>query len=332
MPKGLYTQSACVLLERPVTLDEIEVALQTFENIKRGDPAEHWAFGGPTLLMPLREEANGVVTVDIVDQPWPDEMGDPENQPEIFTAWTAGQFGPFAFPGGLARAAEQSWIWEEAESVQSQHKAFIRVRSTYVMGADEDAPVVPEDYDPDMELDFITRVAAALLDLPGALCYFNPNGEVLRDQDGLRESLNFGWSNELPPLDAWSNVRLFRVNEDWSLMDTVGNAQLDLPDLEACFFNDAYDPGEVDNLLRNLTLYLLQEGEVIEDGDTLDGPGEITWQVMMIDDPLCDPPRDVLRWMPLDDRPVPDEITQSGEDDEDDEDDDEPLVAEGDED
>ena len=40
-------------------------------------------------------------------------------------------------------------------------------------------------------------------------------------------------------------------------MDTVGNGQFDLPDLEAAFPVDTIEPPDVHRFLRNTTLYLL---------------------------------------------------------------------------
>jgi hypothetical protein len=225
-----------------------------------------------------------------------------------------GHFGPFAYPGGLSRAAQQCWAWEPGKAIPDRHTAFIRIRSSYGFGAADDDPIMPQDYESLPELEFVTKLAAALLDLPSALCYFNPNGEILRDQDGLRESLNYGWAHELPPLDVWSNIRLFNVNAEWSLMDTVGNAQLDIPDAEACFHAESYDFSDVDNFLRNVSLYVLRNGEVINSGDTMDGPGGIRWQATQFDNGICDPPRRVLRWLPTDGRSVPPEIRDAGND------------------
>jgi len=311
MPKGLFTQCACILLDRPTSLDEVQTALSGFDVYGRTEATAEESFGGPSLLLDYRKAVNGLVAVDVVNRPWPDDMGDIEDNPTEFGAWAMGQYGPFTYPGGLERATEQSWTWDDAAETQQKHQAFVRVRASYLHDRGDDAPVVPEDYDAIDELQYVTKVAAALLDLPGALCYFNPGGEVLRDQDGLRESLNFAWANELPPLDSWCNVRLFLINDQWSLMDCVGNSQVDLPDLEACFYSDAYDFGEVDNLLRGLTLYLLEEGEVIEDGDTVDGPGGVMWQTMLVEESLCDPPRSVIRLVPLDDRTPPDEVIET---------------------
>jgi len=314
MPKGMFTQGVCVLLDRPASLDELESALVEFDVRGRRDPSESWAFGGPTLIVAYRPESNGLVAVDTVDQRWPDHMGDATNEAMIFGAWSMGHFGPFAYPGGLQRAAEQCRTWEPGQKIPDRHKAFVRIRSSYAFGAKDDDPVIPDDYESLPELEFVTRLVSSVLDFPGALCYFNPNGEILRDQDGLRESLNYGWANNLPPLDVWSNIRLFNVNPEWTLMDTVGNGQIDIPDTEACFHSDSYDFEEIDNFLRNVSLYVANNGEVINDGDTMDGPGGIRWQSRQFENGICEPPRRVLRWLPMDDRPVPPEILNAGND------------------
>lgn len=311
MPKGMFTQGVSILLDRPVGLDEIEPTLADFDVRRRNDEGTSWELGGPTLIVARDLEANALVAVDTVDRRWPDHMGDPQQEPMIFGAWSMGNFGPFAYPGGLERAAQQCWSWEDGKTVPDRHAAFLRVRSSYAFGAEDDDPIMPADYEPLSELEFVTKLAAALLELPAALCYYNPNGEVLKDEGGLRESLNYGWAHDLPPLDAWSNVRLFNFNPEWSLMDTVGNGQLEIPDVEACFHEDTCDPNAVANFLRNVSLYLFNNGEVINNGDTMDGPGGVHWQARPFENGICDPPRRVLRWFPMDDRPAPPELLSS---------------------
>ncbi|MGE3804018.1 MAG: DUF4261 domain-containing protein [Gemmataceae bacterium] len=307
MPKGFFTQGLVVLLERPVTLDAVADSLRAFD-VRAVNPeaGPEWAFGGPSVVVAYREEVNGAVCVDLVERQWPDHMGDTKQEMMLFGAWSMGHFGPFAFPFGLQRAGQHCWAWEPACRIAEGHCGFIRLRSSYVFGGGDDALIMPEDYDAEPELLFVTKLASAVLELPGALCYFNPGGEVLRDQDGLRESLNFAWSHKLPPLDVWCNIRLFKVNGEWSLMDSVGNGQLDIPDVEAGFHTDSYEPVEVDHFLRNVSLYLLKhEDDIIKDGDTMDGPGKVRWQAMSFESGLSDPPRRVLRWLPVDGRSAP---------------------------
>ncbi|MGB0581276.1 MAG: DUF4261 domain-containing protein [Limisphaerales bacterium] len=308
MPKGFFTQGVCILLERAVSLDQIEAALADFEIVGRAEADESWAFRGASVSLAYRPESKGAVFVDVVEQTWPDDMGKPTDEPMIFTAWSMGHFGPFAYPGGLERASEQCWHWEEGKRTAARHQAFLRIRSTYVIGAEDDSPVMPEDYAAFPELEFITQVAGALIRLTDALCYFNPNGEILMDQAGLASAIEFSKENDLPPLDVWTNVRVNTLSEEWAAMDTVGCGQLDIPDSEAFSRVSTYDFNEVANFLRNVTLYLLNNGDVFNDGDTMDGPGNIQWQVFHESESLNDPPRDVLRWKPMDGVDVPAEF------------------------
>ena len=80
--------------------------------------------------------------------------------------------------------------------------------------------------------------------------------------------------------------------------------QLDVVDLEACF-PSGYNMQQVDGFLRTCGLYLFQNGEVIKDGDTMDGPGGVHWRGFYLEDGVWDPPRRVLRWFPLDGSEAP---------------------------
>jgi hypothetical protein len=304
--KGIYTQGVIVLLRQAVALNDLASALQGYSIDKRIETSTEWALGGPTLSIPYRPEVNGSVVVDIADHPWPDDMGHPRESPMVFMAWTMGNFGPHAYPGGLTRAVQQAWHWDGAAKAVEEHQAFIRLRSTYVFGGRKEDPVAPPDYDPLDEVNFVLRVAQSVMRLPQALAFFNPNGEMLFSAQGLNESLQYGAESGLPPLDAISNVRYMHVSPEWSFMDTVGLSQLDLPDIEACFSTEDYQPGEVAHFLRNLSLYRFESGDVFEPDNTADGPGGVHWRVRPFEESLTDPPRRVLRWIPMDDRePLP---------------------------
>src|SRR5207249_2241696 len=113
MPKGLFTQGVAVLLKQKVTLDDLEPLLKSFKIVKRKDDFPQWEFGGPTFVIEYRPEVNGLVSVDIVDQVWPDKMGDPKTEPMTFGAWSMGHFGPFAFPGNFERAKQHCYVWNQ---------------------------------------------------------------------------------------------------------------------------------------------------------------------------------------------------------------------------
>lgn len=317
MAKGLYTQGMCVLLREPVSPEEVQERLREFELAGRHESTEDDS-APITLVYDFRPEVNGRLLVTPAQGHWPDDMGDPDESPERFVAWTLGQYGPLAYPGCLQRAGEQSWGWEQGTDQVQGHRAHIRLLISYVLGVDEatedddEVPLIPDDYNPLDELNFLTRAVTAMLELPGAICYFNPGGEVLRDDGGLRRGLNHAWSHDLPPLDMWVNVRLFRATDEWSLMDTVGNGQLDLPDLEAVYQSEKFASSEVEGFLRSASLYLLEGDEEVEDGDTADGPGNMNWVAMPCFDALSDPPRPTIRWMPENGAQPPEELMNKG--------------------
>jgi hypothetical protein len=310
--KGFFTQGAMVLTERPIDAEAVERALGAFEVVSRspGDGEKNWMGGYPKWVVAWRPEANGYVTVDVVDAPWPDDMGDPKSPggQSLFAAWSMGFMGPMTWPGNLQRATQYTEAFgeEAAAKAAKRHGAFVRVRSTYALGAADQDPVMPKDYAARPELEFVTRVALALAAAPGALCYFNPGGETLFTAAELQRTLERYRGEGLPPLPVWSMGRLSRIDDapPWMFADVVGMEQLDAQDHEACFRRDRYDPGEVMNFLRQTTHYTLENGPVIKDGHTTDGPGGV-WRAMELEEGLLPAPRPVLRWFPDDSDPPP---------------------------
>lgn len=147
-------------------------------------------------------------------------------------------------------------------------------------------------------IEALTRVAAALLEVPGALALYDPAGAVLSDGAGARRRV--AGPAGPPPLDLWVGLRTFELADasGWFL-DTLGMAQLGLPDLEA-YAAEGPATAQVAAWLRNLGLYLVQEEARarLRHGDTLDGPDEQPW-VTLEDVATAPPARKVLRFMPL---------------------------------
>lgn len=300
MAKRFFTQSASVLLSKATSLDAIVPLLSEFVIAKRIDNSADPELSGPSLVLAFRPDVNGYVSVDIRNKKWPDHMGDPETDPMLLGAWSMGYYGPFTFPGGLKRAREHLWTWPEGKEIAGRHEAFIHISTSYIFGAEKELQLLPPDYDSLAELNFVTRIALALLKHPDALMYFNSNGEVLGDEKLLRKSLDYHGQHQLPPFDIWANIRMFRFDREWGLMDTVGMEQLDCPDLEMCFPAEKYKGAGLAYFLRNCSLYLLNKGEVVKDKDTMDGPGNIRWQAHHVKEGIVVPPRRVIRWFPMD--------------------------------
>lgn len=315
----MVTQGAVVLLHGE--LDPAEVAEGLLERFRaaledgtapegagpprEAPPTDDSVFGGPGVLVPFDfgDGPAGEVLLDVVDTPWPDHMGDPVGDPMLFGAWSMGQLGPFTFPGALARALEHSYGWPEAPDRVAGSTGFVRLRTSYVFGRPpgSDEPAVPVGVEPVDELLFVTRLAREVLALEQSLAWFCPGGEVLAPAAAVDELLG---QDDGPPLELWANLRFEQQPaglDGWSLMDSVGMAQLDVRD-HACAFPVGGDPDEVAGFLRNLAFYVLEHGDgVIGPGDTVDGPvveGDETWRAVHVEESLLAPPRPLVRWVP----------------------------------
>jgi hypothetical protein len=294
VPSRFYTHTATVLFARAPTLAAVGGVLPASERrIVRPSAEAPW-FGQEDRLVTIDPAHNGRLAIDVVAAPWPDGMGDPKRDPHLFGAWAMGAFGAQTFPGALERACQQAWGDREAAAVARDHAAFVRLRTTYAIGASDDAPVVPDGQSDETDLGAITAHALRVLTLDHALAYFDPEGEVLLSGDRLAFLLDVAVEEKRFPIDVHTNVRLFRVDETQSLFDSVGMERFDLPDLEVPFANDAIDENDVARFVRNVCLYHFDRGEPIGDGETIDGPGG-RYRARTVEHGAAPPPRSPLR-------------------------------------
>jgi hypothetical protein len=154
----------------------------------------------------------------------------------------------------------------------------------------------------------LTDVARAILGHPAALAYVNPIGETVHDRAAIERSLDRHDERGVPPLDVWTSVRRLDRGDGWSTMDTVGMAQLGVVDHEVCFVADRYRAGDLEAFLRNVSIHLLRRGDVIGDGDTVDGPGGVAWRAHRLQTSLRAPARPVLRWFADDGAEAPEAL------------------------
>jgi Domain of unknown function (DUF4261) len=319
--KGAHTQVLVLLLRDVVPAGVIEERLADFNVIGlsgrklEGDTGPRSAvMHRPSAVVPYRPDEYGHVWIDIIDGTWPDSMGDPKNEPEVYAAWEMAYFGPGAWPRSLARACQHAYEWPHGRAVAPQHRAYIRIRCSYYFGAPGTAGLVPKNYDPIEELKFVTRIAAALVDLPGVLCFFNPSAECLKDARCFHECLPQHNSTGRLPLELWTNVRFFKFNDldpEWWMLDTVGMVQFDVPDHEAWFRADTNDPTEVATFLRKMCAHAVKEAPTFKDGDVTSGPGKFIWQAFNAEHGRMMPTRRVIRWFPRDGRDLPDDLIAS---------------------
>lgn len=93
-----------------------------------------------------------------------------------------------------------------------------------------------------------------------------------------------------------TNIRMFRVEgraPGETVMDTMGMSAFGLPDLQ-CHFTGLH-PADVAPLLYNIAFYLFENGDIIEDGNTIPGIGDPNAQwVCQHEMALIGPKRPVL--------------------------------------
>ncbi|MGH7143230.1 MAG: DUF4261 domain-containing protein [Planctomycetota bacterium] len=309
--KGLFTQGVALLCSVVPSLDALAAALPDWQVLARPPAAEYWALSGPALVYAFPRPPNGTegappaapgpgrLIIDVLDRPWPDEMGDPKTDPPLFMAWGSGQFGPFAWPHSLARATELGWFLKDAATIVPTHTAFVRMRITYATRPEPDAPLFPDDYKPLDEIWALAEVVAKLFELPGVLCYFNPNGELLMAKEPFRAKLAYDREQQILPADLFCNVRIVSRPGNLLLVDTVGLDQFDLSDQEAVFPRGQVPLDEAANFLFNVAHFLNEKGEVIRNANTMNSSEKIRWTVRHMKESLVAPPRETMRWLPV---------------------------------
>lgn len=291
MAKGFFTQAMTVLFDHPPDLDTLAAAID-LPSQRRPGAGTPW-IAGPALQL---QHGRATLLIDVIDEPWPDHMGDPEDEVELFMAWGMGHLAPQCSPGNLARASSQCWHWPDGPRILAAHKSFVRLRLSYVIDAGNDAPVIPPGVDPVEELQLLTTLATAIARCSGALAVFVPAGESAHAPED--------WAEGAPglPTQLWTNLRLFDTETGWVVMDSVGLMQLDLPDFEACFVEGSLEPEEVGGFLGSLVDYQVTSTTKIEAGHTVEGPGG-SWRAQAHDDSLVEPPRRTLRLFRIDQEP-----------------------------
>ncbi len=342
MAKGLFTQGMCVLLRQPMSIRDVESRLSMFDVTGRQQSIEDDA-APETLVLKFRPEVDGHLMVTPSRARWPDDMGEPDENPEAFVAWSLGQYGPLTYPGCLGRAIDLGKTGTELRRDAAAHVAHVRLLISYVLGvedsqqSDEELPMMPDpdEYDAVAELQTLTRAVTALLEAPAAIAYFNPAAELLRSASELRRGLNLAWSRQQLPLDMWVQTRHMTspAGTDeigWEVVDTVGHGQLDMPDLEAAYFGPDYRRSDVEAFLDEITQDLVamfvhdevSGQDLYMEGETRDGPGGVSWSAMCCGDSLNAPPRPTIRWVPDDGRPTPPAVLADDDDEEEEDDED----------
>ena len=135
---------------------------------------------------------------------------------------------------------------------------------------------------------FVARVAAEAK-ARGAVAIWWKVAERLVSPAALAEA-----ARAADPLRVALNLRLFHVETgaaDERVLDCIGLAALGLPDVQCHFAG--LDPAQAAAVVEGTARYLFDEGDVIEDGDTVPGADGGQWRCLR-EEALVDPPRDVI--------------------------------------
>ncbi len=178
-----------------------------------------------------------------------------------------------------AASYQQSWYWQDAQKTVEKCKYS-------VLAIDMMANELPHQ----QRLRLFRNSLRAVLETTACdAVHFTLSQQFLTPADFLT-SFNEDTNDEL---HGALNVRFYNVEDsDEMVMDTLGLAAINLPDLQ-CHFRDL-DPNDVAQILYSLAHYLFDNGDIIEDGHTIEGVSpKDEWQCQH-EVSLIDPERDVL--------------------------------------
>lgn len=291
----MFLQTGVILFDRPPSLDEVAAGLAGVPVVRRRERdgnSGYWFGGEGMLLVETDTAGHGAIAVELFHRPWPDSMGSPETDTELFGAWAMRQFGLTNFPYGLARANA------EGSAARSDHVAFVRLNLSYVFGAGDDALVCPDDRDVAAELRAVAALAQLICEVPGAVGWFAPNGEVWLPLAEAREKLARQAQGELLT-ELWVTTRAYPAGRHL-LVETVGVAPMS-PQLAEAYDHQVVvlpDLGLDGDVVSRFVLELsgaARGGSKAVPSEPVLGPGG-RWFASLVntDNP---PPRPVVRWL-----------------------------------
>lgn len=251
---------------------------------------------GHSLAGYLGDEKTAYLVIDRLNHPWPDDT----NRKEL----SAAEFGLGTEPGGLQRSLGQCWVWDTVAEVVGRHQAVVRVRLE-IASTDILTPLAASK-----NLVRVIRAAISGSGLSGVLAYFQPAGEVLLPPHVAAEILEHASIAQIPPLDLWSNIRISWLTDDWSLAETIGNIQLDLPDVEIYFAHDRQETNEVAALARAVSLRMLTEASAPSMGQSFATHDGSKFSVVKPTGNLLPPARVIARLLPEDVSDLPKELAK----------------------
>jgi hypothetical protein len=165
---------------------------------------------------------------------------------------------PAPFPeADLEGPIATSWMWPPQPPIEKvkQHRSHLLI--TMTGGA----------ADPVRRRLILTAVTALAAKQPGVMAVFWPEATLVIFPPVFVEMAEQIDSPQAPPLYLWVDLRAFR-NKDGTTglfttgLSALGHMEIEIPRIEM-------DPGELREWLLNIMYYLLENGPVLKDGETI---------------------------------------------------------------
>lgn len=283
------TQTVALLTKRPLTIDAVESHLKSngiecyLEDTTKSDG---------TACKVLRTGTPGQgpgVWVSVHDTRWPEVI-----EPNLQT------WGKHSFSGGLKRAVQFQVNWQDAAKAVEEHRALVLVQR-FPSPDDQASPAEHLTHAVD-----VAKLSLAIAGMSEVVAYFCPGGEVLLPIVMLDEILPASKLTGIPPLDLFANLRLSWLDDRWVIFETIGNAQLGMPDIEVYADSQQHDLNEIAAWLRRWSLQQFQAEKALHDRSVTGGPGDASFDVVYADDALLAPKRAVVRLIAQDEARMPD--------------------------
>ncbi|GFZ33283.1 hypothetical protein CSC2_38090 [Clostridium zeae] len=152
----------------------------------------------------------------------------------------------------------QSWGWKDARS--AAEKAAYTILVTDMMASGLDYTI---------RLELFQKTLYSFLEVVPCLAINWHLSQQIIDPEKYKE--NAPENEDYNLLFGSLNVRLFNIEgtENETLMDTIGLGALGLPDLQCHFKN--IDVNRIANILYTYGDYIFKNGDVINDGETIQG-------------------------------------------------------------
>lgn len=173
---------------------------------------------------------------------------------------------PREVPGDeVASAGECSPFWASEER-STQHAAHVLLMAV----SDEGEPVAAR---------LATRVARAMLQLPGAVAWYVGGGGLLHPPEMVEEVYDDTLADGVFPTPLWVNVQMQPSSGGKDKVDAITVGMDELGQREFEVVGTSMELGELAGTLLDLATYTLMEGPVLKHGETFGRSEEERWRI-----------------------------------------------------